>query len=141
MSIGDLSLGRQEQSCTTSATKALGDSGLVRVHSHCECSVRSFPSHSTLSACRDHGTFCETYEQKNPSGYSNKATITKDKITSRWPPQSEKAGRHLMILSSICMREVAVYSRLRSASSILLEFIPNKLPLSIRNSVQVVHKV
>lgn len=38
-------------------------------------------------------------------------------------------GPYLMMLSSICMREVAVYSRLRSASCILLELAPNRLPL------------
>lgn len=104
---------------------------------HCEYNVHSSPSRSTLWASCGRGTSCKREIKKRVS-----INIVKwSSVRLQWGKSvkyfrskptrlhSNCVSTNLMTLSSICMRDVAVKSRLTSASSILKELSPNSLCL------------
>lgn len=95
--------------------------------SRCGCSAHSSPSRSTPLRSCSRGIFCSviTSETKRLEHICIRVNFL---IPTTF---------HLMMLSSICIRDVAAHSLLRSASPMLLEVMFNKLPLGTEISVEI----
>lgn len=96
-----------------------------RSYSHCGCSAHSSPAHSIPSMSCNHEIFCQRTLCDNISERENSCRFQSNWIKIKMHP-------NLMMLSSICISDVAAYSLPRSASPMLLEFRPSKLLLLIK---------
>ena len=91
---------------------------------HCACTEHSFPSHSTLSTSGNRGISCRKTKLIHNSKFIHIGHCGRN-VAVNGPFMNVD----LITASSISINEVAARSLFRSASSSLLDLVPNKVAL------------